>query len=61
VTGLNRQFEPTDVSALFSRYGVVEILELDITHAQGNLFGKPKSSTEVIKASEEGPRLRMVS
>lgn len=74
VTGLNRQFEPADVSALFSRYGVeliadrvetertiVEILELDITHAQGNLFGKPKSSTEVIKASEEGPRLRMVS
>ena len=74
VTGLNRQFEPADVSALFSRYGVeliadrvetertiVEILELDITHAQGNLFGKPKSGTEVIKASEEGPRLRMVS
>jgi cyclic-di-GMP phosphodiesterase TipF (flagellum assembly factor) len=74
VTGLTRQFEPADVSALFSRYGVeliadrvetertiVEILELDITHAQGNLFGKPKSSTEVIKASEEGPRLRMVS
>lgn len=74
VTGLNRQFEPADVSALFSRYGVeliadrvesertiVEILELDITHAQGNLFGKPKSSNEIIKASEEGPRLRMVS
>jgi cyclic-di-GMP phosphodiesterase TipF (flagellum assembly factor) len=74
VTGLTRQFEPADVSALFSRYGVeliadrvetertiVEILELDITHAQGNLFGKPKSSAEVIKASEDGPRLRMVS
>jgi cyclic-di-GMP phosphodiesterase TipF (flagellum assembly factor) len=74
LTGLNRQFEPADVSALFSRYGVeliadrvetertiVEILELDITHAQGNLFGKPEFSADVMKASEEGPRLRMVS
>ncbi|GIU67163.1 EAL domain-containing protein [Candidatus Phycosocius spiralis] len=74
VTGLNREFDPADVSAVFSRYGVeliadrvesertiVEILELDITHAQGNLFGRPRSSTDVLNAANEAPRLRMVS
>ena len=74
VTGLTRQFEPADVSAVFSRYGVeliadrvesertiVEILELDITHAQGNLFGRPRSSTDVLTAASDAPRLKMVS
>jgi cyclic-di-GMP phosphodiesterase TipF (flagellum assembly factor) len=74
VTGLTRQFEPADVSAVFSRYGVeliadrvesertiVEILELDITHAQGNLFGRPRSSTDVLNAASDAPRLKMVS
>lgn len=55
VTGLNREFAATDVTALFARYGVdliadrvesertvVELLELDIGFAQGNLFGAPK-------------------
>ncbi len=74
VTGLTRQFDPADVSAVFSRYGVeliadrvesertiVEILELDITHAQGNLFGRPRSSTDVLNAASDAPRLKMVS
>lgn len=55
VTGLNREFAAADVTSLFARYGVdliadrvesertvVELLELDIGFAQGNLFGAPK-------------------
>jgi cyclic-di-GMP phosphodiesterase, flagellum assembly factor TipF len=72
VTGLSREFEPSDVSSLFARYGVdliadrvedektvVEILELDIAFAQGNVFGKPRPSGEIMAATNEGPRLRM--
>jgi cyclic-di-GMP phosphodiesterase, flagellum assembly factor TipF len=74
VTGLSREFEPTDVASLFARYGVdliadrvesertvVEILELDIAFAQGNVFGAPKPSNEVMDGPVEAPRLRMVS
>lgn len=72
VTGLSREFEPADVASLFARYGVdliadrvesertvVEVLELDIGFAQGNIFGKPRPSSEVITDSNEAPKLRM--
>jgi cyclic-di-GMP phosphodiesterase, flagellum assembly factor TipF len=73
VTGLNREFQPADVASLFARYGVdliadrvedektvVEVLELDIAFAQGNVFGKPRPSGEIMAAASEGMRLRMV-
>jgi cyclic-di-GMP phosphodiesterase, flagellum assembly factor TipF len=72
VTGLSREFEPGDVASLFARYGVdliadrvesertvVEVLELDIAFAQGNVFGKPRPSNEVMAEDSETPRLRM--
>jgi cyclic-di-GMP phosphodiesterase, flagellum assembly factor TipF len=72
VTGLSREFEPSDVASLFARYGVdliadrvesertvVEVLELDISFAQGNIFGKPRPSNEVISDNNEAPKLRM--
>lgn len=72
VTGLSREFQPSDVASLFARYGVdliadrvesertvVEILELDIAFAQGNIFGKPRPSGEIMAAANEGPRVRM--
>jgi cyclic-di-GMP phosphodiesterase, flagellum assembly factor TipF len=72
VTGLSREFEPGDVSSLFARYGVdliadrvesertvVEVLELDIAFAQGNIFGKPRPSNEVMSEDDETPRLRL--
>ncbi len=74
VTGLSREFEPGDVASLFARYGVdliadrvesertvVEILELDIAFAQGNIFGTPRPSSDVIAEENEGPRLRLAS
>jgi cyclic-di-GMP phosphodiesterase, flagellum assembly factor TipF len=55
VTGLAREFEASDVVSLFARYGVdliadrvedeatvLELLDLDIAYAQGNLFGTPR-------------------
>jgi cyclic-di-GMP phosphodiesterase, flagellum assembly factor TipF len=72
VTGLSREFQPGDVASLFARYGVdliadrvesertvVEVLELDIAFAQGNVFGKPRPSTDVMAEDAEAPRLRM--
>jgi cyclic-di-GMP phosphodiesterase, flagellum assembly factor TipF len=72
VTGLSREFQPGDVASLFARYGVdliadrvesertvVEVLELDIAFAQGNVFGKPRPSNEVMAEDDEAPRLRM--
>jgi cyclic-di-GMP phosphodiesterase, flagellum assembly factor TipF len=72
VTGLSREFEPGDVASLFARYGVdliadrvesertvVEVLELDIGFAQGNVFGKPRPSGDVLGDSSEAPKLRM--
>lgn len=60
ITGLNREFEAQDVASLFARYGVdlvadrienertvVELLELDLGYAQGNLFGPPRPLHEV--------------
>lgn len=74
VTGLSREFEPGDVASLFARYGVdliadrvesertvVEVLELDIAFAQGNIFGKPRPSNEVMDDEEDTPRLRLAS
>jgi cyclic-di-GMP phosphodiesterase, flagellum assembly factor TipF len=74
VTGLSREFEPSDVASLFARYGVdliadrvesertvVEVLELDIAFAQGNIFGKPRPSSDVIAEEDEPPRLRLAS
>jgi cyclic-di-GMP phosphodiesterase, flagellum assembly factor TipF len=74
VTGLSREFEPSDVASLFARYGVdliadrvesertvVEVLELDIAFAQGNIFGKPRPSNEVMNEDDEAPRLRLAS
>jgi cyclic-di-GMP phosphodiesterase, flagellum assembly factor TipF len=72
VTGLSREFQPGDVASLFARYGVdliadrvesertvVEVLELDIAFAQGNVFGKPRPSNEVMAEDDDTPRLRM--
>ncbi|MEN9855444.1 MAG: hypothetical protein RLZZ157_570 [Pseudomonadota bacterium] len=72
VTGLSREFEPGDVAALFARYGVdliadrvesertvVEILELDIAFAQGNIFGTPRPSDEVMSQGDEVSRIRL--
>lgn len=55
VTGLAREFEARDVVPVFARYGidliadrvedektVLELLDLDVGYAQGNLFGAPK-------------------
>jgi cyclic-di-GMP phosphodiesterase, flagellum assembly factor TipF len=74
VTGLSREFEPNDVASLFARYGVdliadrvesertvVEVLELDIAFAQGNIFGKPRPSNDVMNEDDEAPRLRLAS
>jgi cyclic-di-GMP phosphodiesterase, flagellum assembly factor TipF len=74
VTGLSREFEPGDVSSLFARYGVdliadrvesertvVEVLELDIAFAQGNIFGKPRPSGEVMSDDIDSSHLRMAS
>ena len=74
VTGLSREFEPGDVASLFARYGVdliadrvesertvVEVLELDIAFAQGNVFGKPRPSNEVMEEEDDTPRLRLAS
>ena len=60
VTGLAREFEAQDVASLFARYGVdliadrvenertvVELLELDLGYAQGNLFGPPRPLHEL--------------
>lgn len=60
ITGLAREFEPQDVASLFARYGVdliadrvenertvVELLELDLGFAQGNLFGPPRPLHEL--------------
>lgn len=72
ITGLSREFEPGDVASLFARYGVdliadrvenertvVEILELDIALAQGNVFGRPRPSTDVMAEDTGAPRLRL--
>lgn len=75
VTGLARDFEPGDVAALFARYGVdliadrveseqivVELLELDLHFAQGNLFGAPRPIAETQLDEDATPapvRLRM--
>lgn len=66
ITGLNREFEATDVASLFARYGVdviadrienertvVELLDLDLGFAQGNLFGAPKPLHEFSSDDEE--------
>ena len=66
ITGLNREFEATDVASLFARYGVdviadrvenektvVELLDLDLGFAQGNLFGAPKPLHEFSSDEEE--------
>lgn len=72
ITGLAREFEAQDVASLFARYGVdliadrvenertvVEILELDLGFAQGNLFGEPKPESDFIAdASESNIPLR---
>ena len=72
ITGLAREFEAQDVASLFARYGVdliadrvenertvVEILELDLGFAQGNLFGEPKPEGDfVADASESNIPLR---
>lgn len=63
ITGLSREFEAYDVAALFARYGVdliadkietertvVEILELDLSFAQGNLFGSPHPIGDIIES-----------
>lgn len=66
ITGLNREFEAADVASLFARYGVdliadrvenertiVELLELDLGFAQGNLFGAPKPLSEISNRDAE--------
>ncbi len=66
ITGLNREFDATDVASLFARYGVdviadrvesertvVELLDLDLGFAQGNLFGSPKPLHEFSSDDEE--------
>jgi cyclic-di-GMP phosphodiesterase, flagellum assembly factor TipF len=55
VTGLAREFEARDVVPVFARYGVdlvadrvetektvLDLLDLDVSYAQGNLFGTPR-------------------
>ena len=74
VTGLSREFEPGDVASLFARYGVdliadrvesertvVEVLEVDIAFAQGNVFAKPRPSNEVMEEEDDTQRLRLAS
>jgi cyclic-di-GMP phosphodiesterase TipF (flagellum assembly factor) len=72
VTGLAREFEPRDVVPVFARYGidlvadrvedektVLELLDLDVAYAQGNLFGAPKPVRDSdMDALEDGQRLR---
>ncbi len=66
ITGLAREFEAEDVASLFARYGVdliadrvenertvVEILELDLGFAQGNLFGVPQSEAELMAKTDD--------
>ncbi len=65
VTGLAREFEATDIASLFARYGVdliadriedertiVELLDLDLGFAQGNLFGAPKPLSEITTSDD---------
>lgn len=75
VTGLAREFEARDVASLFARYGVdliadrveseqtvVEILELDLQYAQGNLFGAPRPLQDTPLDADTPPsRLRLAS
>lgn len=73
ITGLAREFEAEDVASLFARYGVdliadrvenektvVEILELDLGFAQGNLFGAPQPEAELMAKTDDfgSPNLR---
>ena len=71
-SGINRHFEAQEVSTLFSRYGVeliadrvedertiVEILELDISHAQGNLFGAPRPSKDIMEPTDRDAPVRL--
>ena len=71
ITGLAREFEAHDVASLFARYGVdlvadrvedertvIEILELDLGFAQGNLFGAPKPISNFISEEPEQDALR---
>jgi cyclic-di-GMP phosphodiesterase, flagellum assembly factor TipF len=68
-TGLTRDIEPRDVSALFARYGVdliadrieeektvIGLLELDIGFGQGHLFGAPRPIKEAVYEEPGAPR-----
>jgi cyclic-di-GMP phosphodiesterase, flagellum assembly factor TipF len=68
VSGHSREFEARDVASLFARYGVdliadrveneqtvVEILELDLHYAQGNLFGSPRPLAETALEEDASP------
>jgi cyclic-di-GMP phosphodiesterase TipF (flagellum assembly factor) len=68
-TGLTRDIEARDVTALFTRYGidliadriedektVIELLELDLGYGQGHLFGAPRPISEHVYT--DGPAIR---
>lgn len=68
-SGLTRDIEARDVSALFTRYGVdliadriedektvIDLLELDLGFGQGHLFGAPRPISEHVYS--DGPALR---
>lgn len=66
VTGLAREFEAHDVVPVFARYGVdlvadrvetektvLDLLDLDVAYAQGNLFGTPRPMRDPGLAANE--------
>lgn len=68
-SGVTRDIEARDVTALFTRYGidliadriedektVIELLELDLGYGQGHLFGAPRPISEHVYA--DGPATR---